>query len=178
MLHVRTAALTPASLDEENRTVRAILGTDAPVVSIDLKTGKGVLEVYLMDGMEPVDQVPLCDTHKRDSIERVKGSVRQIGVDGSQFTGTLSIDATETAAWSKIRGRHVTDVSAGFELLESVEIKPGQTKEIRGRAYTAPKTRSPTFPGRASRMQVYPRWREFRPSSISTSMVRRLRMRH
>ena len=50
----------------------------------------------------------------------------------------------------------------------------GRTKFRPGAFRAAPaRTTKVAVPFRdASRMQVYPRWREFRPSSISTSMVR------
>ena len=149
-LRLRLAPVAPATLDEEQKTVRATLGTDAACLSIDLRTNKPVLEVYLMSGMEPVNQVPLCDTHKRDSIDRVKGSVREIVVGEHDFSGVLVIDPTEQAAWSKIRNRHVTNVSAGFQPLETTEVKPGQSQTIAGRSYTAP-AGQPLF--------VHTRWR-------------------
>jgi hypothetical protein len=149
-IRVRTAAITPASLDEERRTVRATLGTDAPCISICVRTGRPVLEVYLMDGMEPVDQVPLCDTHKRDSIDRVKGSVREIEAKAGQFEGVLCIDETEQQAWSKVKNRHVTDVSAGFQPIATQVIKAGETATVNGRKFTAPADRD---------LEVHAKWR-------------------
>jgi hypothetical protein len=141
-LRLRLSPLAPASLNEETRTVRAVLATEDPCISRDLRTGKGFLEVYLMSGMEPVTQVPLCDTHKRDSIDRVKGSVRAVTVNGDQVEGDLCVSDAEYPAWTKIREHHVTDVSAGFEPLETTEIKPGTSKVVAGRIFTAPKDRS------------------------------------
>ena len=150
LLRVRMGQLSPASIDEETRTVRATLGSEDPCISMDLKTGKGFLEVYRMDGMEPVQQVPLCDVHKRDSIDRVKGSVRDIQTAGDQFEGTLEIAGSEYEAWNKIRDRHITDVSAGFQPIDSLEIKKGRSQEIKGKLYTAPEDRS---------LFVHTRWR-------------------
>ncbi len=95
-----------------------------------------------MQGMEPVQQVPLCDTHKRNSIDRVKGSVREVAGAGDQCEGLLCISDAEYPAWTKIRERHVTDVSAGFEPLETTEIKAGASKVVAGRTFTAPAKRS------------------------------------
>ena len=117
---------------------------------MDMKTKKSVLEVYLMEGLQPVDQVPLCDTHQRDSIERVKGSIREIAVSGGRVEGTLCLDPTEESAWSKIRNRHVTDVSAGFQPVESMELKPGQIRTIAGRTFAAPADRS---------LSIHTKWR-------------------
>jgi hypothetical protein len=146
----RSVALAPATLNDEAMTVRAVLATEDACISMDMTTGKAVLEVYLMTGMESVQQVPLCDTHKRDSIERVMGSVRDIITQGNQVEGVLAIASAEYAAWSKIRDRHITDVSAGFQPLDSIEIKAGQSKEIQGKLFTAPSGRS---------LFVHTRWR-------------------
>jgi hypothetical protein len=147
-LHVRLAGPVSAIGDMETRTVRATLATEDACISHDLKTGKSFLEVYLMSGMEPVQQVPLCDTHKRDSIDRVLGSVRSIGIQGDTLTGELSI--VDNAAWSKIANRHVTDVSSGFEPLQTLEIKAGRSGNVDGRTFTAPADRS---------LFVHTRWR-------------------
>ena len=147
---IRLSAFTPATIDDENRTVRATLGTEDACTSINMRTRQPVYEVYLMSGMEPVEQVPLCDTHKRDSVDRLKGSVRNIAVVGDHFDGDLCVDPVEEAAWSKIRNRHLRDVSAGFEPLQSTIIKAGQTGSAMGRSFTAPKDRP---------LEVHTRWR-------------------
>ena len=165
---VRTAAITPASLDEEHRTVRATLGADAPCISIDVRSGRPVLEVYLMDGMEPVDQVPLCDTHKRDSIDRVKGSVRNIATAGGQFEGDLCIDETEQQAWSKVKNRHVTDVSAGFQPIATQVIKAGEAATVNGRKFIAPADRD---------LEVHTKWRLREVSLTPIGSDRRAKIR-
>lgn len=141
-LSIRLAPLSPASFNEEDNSVEAVLATDAAVISIDMKSGKPVLEVWRMDGGVFDGQVPMLDTHKRDSVERLKGSIREIRVNGSQLVGRLCPDSTEYEVISKIRNKHITDVSAGVQPLETSEIKAGQTKIVAGQSYTAPAGRS------------------------------------
>jgi hypothetical protein len=150
-LSVRSAPLEPASLNEEERSVEAVLATDAAVVSIDLATGKPVLEVWRMDGgVWDADGVPLIDTHVRTSIDRVKGSVRNVRREGGQLLGQLVIAASEYSAWSKIREKHIRDVSAGVQPLETTVIPAGRSRAVAGTPYTAPAGRP---------LAVHTKWR-------------------
>ncbi|MGA2032151.1 MAG: hypothetical protein ABSG68_07850, partial [Thermoguttaceae bacterium] len=51
-LRTRAGQLTPASIDLDEHSVSAVLGTERACLSIDLKTRKTFLEVYLMSGAE------------------------------------------------------------------------------------------------------------------------------
>jgi hypothetical protein len=144
VLRVRLGEISPASIDEEHNSVEAVLGTESACLSMDLRTKKSYLEVYRMDGAVLPPQVPLCDTHTRDSVKKVLGSVRDIRTEGDQCLGRLYTAGTEYDTWSKIRDKHITDVSWGVQPLESVEIPAGKSKEVKGRLYTAPSDRSLT----------------------------------
>ena len=141
-LRTRAGQLSPGSIDLDAHSVEAVLGTERACLSMDLKTKKSFLEVYLMSGAVLPAQVPLCDTHSRDSVSKVLGSVRDIRVEGDQLVGRLFIDQANYEVWSKIRDKHLTDVSWGVQPLETTEIKSGKTQEIQGRSYTAPADRS------------------------------------
>ena len=95
-----------------------------------------------MSGAVLPPQVPLCDTHNRESTAKVLGSVRDLRVEGDSLVGRLFVASSEYGVWSKIRDKHLTDVSWGVQPLETVEIKPGKTQEIQGRSFTAPADRS------------------------------------
>lgn len=137
-MRCRLAPTVPASMDEDGQTVDAVLATEDPCYSIDMKTGRSCLEVYLMPGGEWDDQVPLIDTHVRDSVERVLGSVRSIHVEGDRLVGTLCITPDRPDVWGKIIGRHLTDVSFGVQPLETVTIRPGDARTVAGRSFDAP----------------------------------------
>jgi len=141
-LRTRAGQLSPGSIDLDDHTVEAVLGTERTCLSMDLKTRKSFLEVYLMSGAVLPQQVPLCDTHSRDSTSKVLGSVRTIRVEGDELVGRLFVASSEYGVWAKIRDKHLTDCSWGVQPLETVEIKPGKTQEIQGRSFTAPADRS------------------------------------
>jgi hypothetical protein len=141
-LRTRAGQLCPGSIDLDNHTVEAVLGTQGACFSLDLKTRKSFLEVYLMSGAVLPAQVPLCDTHNRESTSKVLGSVRELRVENDCLVGRIFVASTEYGVWSKIRDKHLTDVSWGVQPLETSEIKPGKTQEIQGRSFTAPADRS------------------------------------
>jgi hypothetical protein len=150
-LHCRVAIFKPETADENNRTVEAILATDKPNTSVDSRTGKGVYEVWRMDGCEYPDSVPLVDNHNRASVRNVLGSVSNIRTtaDG-QLMGTVRISEAEPNVWTKVREGHLRDVSGGIMPDEAESIQPGQTRHVRGVSYTAPHNRE---------MKVLTRWR-------------------
>ena len=141
-IRTRAGQLSPRSIDRDEQSVEGVLGSEHQCLSMDLKTRKSFLEVYLMSGAEFPAQVPICDTHTRDSVERVEGSVRDIHVEGDQLVGRLFFDASKYSTWSKVRDKHITDLSWGVQPLETSEIKPGKSAEIQGRTFTAPADRS------------------------------------
>lgn len=138
-LNVRLAALVPSTLDEATRSVDAVIATEQPVFSMNLKTREAVLEVYRMDGMEPADQLPLLDSHRRDSVHSQLGSIRNLRTENGQLVGRLFVSESEPKVWTKIREGHIKDISIGAAPLEAARIQPGQTAEINGRSYQAPK---------------------------------------
>ncbi len=141
-VRIRFGELSPGSIDLDEHSVEGVLGSESQCLSMDLKTRKTYLEVYLMSGAEFPAQVPICDTHSRDSVDKVQGSVRQIHVDADQLVGRLYFDSSKYSTWSKVRDKHITDLSWGVQPLATVEIKAGKSQEIQGRTFTAPKDRS------------------------------------
>lgn len=137
-LSIRAAAIQPRTYDPESRSATALLATEAPIYSTDAATGKPVLEVWRMEGMEPVEQVPLCDAHDRDSVGDVLGSVAEITVRNGELFGRVRISSAESDVAVKVQEGHIRDVSAGIQPIEVVVIRAGDTQEVAGRTYTAP----------------------------------------
>lgn len=140
----RVISLRAATVDTESRSVEAVLSTGSPVEVFDWRAGEPILEVLRADGVELPDQLPLLNTHSRWSLDDVLGSVRNIRreeMNGDQgLIGRLYFaDADETAerAWNKVRQGHITDVSVGYRVLDSVDIAPGQKALVKGREYRA-----------------------------------------
>lgn len=149
-LSLRAASIQPATYDAETRSAVALLATEAPIYSTDARTRKPILEVWRMDGMEPVEQVPLCDAHDKGSVADVLGSVADIAVRGSELYGTVRIASSEAATATKVAEGHLRDVSAGIQPLEVVVIRAGKSQEVGGTSYTAPDD---------SDLRIVTRWR-------------------
>lgn len=152
-LFTRDLHLRAETLNEEARTVEAVVATENMALSLSLHGYSLVLEVYLADGFEQpkTKQVPLLDNHMRYSTETIRGSVRDLKVRGRDVVGTLHFGQSEKSEndWMNVRDGHLTDVSGGFRPIKTVEIMPGKSKNIKGRTYTAPEDR---------KLYVHTRW--------------------
>lgn len=139
-LQTRAAATRESTVNEEARTVEAVISSDAPVPMYDWQRGATIPEVLLPSGMRIArgDSVPLLDAHDRYSVDRVLGSVRGIKANGSEVTGTLHFAESASGAWGLVRGKHVTDVSVGYEALKRTYIDKGTTATVAGREFTGP----------------------------------------
>lgn len=135
----RTVQVRAATINEEERSVEAIVSTETPVEVWDFRRGETVDEVLRADAVALPAQLPLLANHSRWSLDDVLGSIRGLRLDGGNVVGRLHFAADEASqrAWDKVRGGHLTDVSVGYRVLEATEIAPGQTATVMGRQYTA-----------------------------------------
>jgi len=146
----RMAAIQPTTYDAETRSAVALLATEDAIYSTDSATKKPILEVWRADGLEPVDQVPLCDAHEKSSVADVIGSVSDIKVKDRTVYGTIRISSAEADTAVKVEEGHIRDVSCGIAPLEVVVIQRGATREVNGESYTAPDD---------SDLRIVTRWR-------------------
>lgn len=138
----REAILTlrAATIDEKTRSVEAVLATETPARVFDWDTLRVVEEVLVSDGAVLPDQVPLLENHQRYSLDNVLGSVRGMKRAPGEIMGRLVLaegDTRADSAWLKIRQGHLTDVSVGYNVLESVQIKANSKAVVNGREWTA-----------------------------------------
>jgi hypothetical protein len=91
----------------------------------------------VIDGMRVPDQVPLLDSHQRDSVKRQLGSTRSIRIEGGKLVGVRHFSAVADAqeAFTKIREGHLTDGSVGYTVTGFRDLKPGDKLDIAGRAF-------------------------------------------
>lgn len=130
------------TVNEEERSVEAVISTDAPVEVWDWRRGETIDEVLLATAAQLPSQMPMLANHARWSLDSVLGSIRGIRVDGGSIIGRLMFardDADADKAWNKVRQSHIVDVSVGYRVNEATEIAPGQTATIAGRTFTAGK---------------------------------------
>ena len=146
-LTVRTFQVRQDSINEEERSVEAVLATEAPVLVFDMSRWEIILEVLLMSGCRiPADgQVPLLDTHDRSTVQRQYGSTREIRVEGDKLIGKNVFSKGKSKdvehAWDLTREKHLKDNSLGYRVIKYVVIEKDTTVEVEGRNFTAPPDR-------------------------------------
>jgi HK97 family phage major capsid protein len=141
-LCTRTFRSIPNTYDKEKRSVRAVIASEAPTKVFDWERFDIVDEVLLMDGMELPEnrQVPLLDCHQRYELEDMIGSCRDFAPNAATMECGVYFDSTDegTAAETKMREGHLTDLSAGYDPLESTWIGENETGIVKGRTFTGP----------------------------------------
>lgn len=133
----------PVKIDEKNRSVPAVIATEAATIVLDTDSYDLMREILLTDGgIWPEDgQVVLLDNHSRyEGSVSVKGSVREIKRDKENVRGTVFFASTPDAEeiWIKVKERHLRDVSAGYQVFpdETIILSPGETAVVSGRTFT------------------------------------------
>lgn len=128
------------TIDEENRSVEAVLSTETPVLMFDWERFEAIPEILLAEGMQipRSKQVPLLDSHSRLSMSNQLGSVRDIHVNGTEVRGTLVYSSVHEDEFTKVREGHATDVSVGYRIIAREFVPEGKKKRINGRTFDGP----------------------------------------
>lgn len=145
-LTVRTGSVTPDTYNLEKNEVRFVASTELPATVFDWDRYEFVQEVLRADGMVVPEsgQVPLLDTHSRNTVDDVLGSVTDFqqcdvaGYPGRDCLSRFGSDERAKRAENKVAERHITDVSVGYEVLESYWIPEGEKQVIGDREYEGP----------------------------------------
>lgn len=125
--------------DDDSMSVEAVLATEQPVTVYDWSEGV-IDEILIAGGGRFAETIPFLRCHKRESLEDVIGSVRDVRQEGSTWVGRIFFateDENAIAAWSKVLEGHLTDVSIGYAATDFEDIRPGETRTIGTRTYTA-----------------------------------------
>ena len=136
----RSIQLRTDTIDGVNRSVRAVVSTENAVEVWDSPSRGVVLEILLTDGCEVGTQCPFLTDHER-SVPTSIGSARDFRKEADGLTAQLSFASGVSAAdeaWALVSQRHLRDISAGYQVLESTTIPAGRSAIIRGRKFTAP----------------------------------------
>lgn len=139
---VRSFMLRADTVNEAERSVEAVIATEAPTMVLDMQRWEVVEEILLASGMRVAaadGQVPLLDTHNRASVQAQLGSCRDIRAEGDKIIGRNVFSSVQAAqdCFTKIIEGHVRDNSVGYQVLNYATIEAGQTVEIEGRSFTA-----------------------------------------
>lgn len=132
----------PTTINEDERSVEAIGATESPVVIWDIERRESLQEVLLMDGCELPEsrQVPLLDSHSRDSTRNIIGSFRDMKITKEGLVGKAVYSHTPEgeSAFQKTKEGHLTDYSVGFRIVDSQFVPENITTTINGRACKGP----------------------------------------
>lgn len=138
-LSTRSIQLRAATLNEEQRSVEAVIATEEPTEVWDRRSGEIIDEILLVDRADLPGQLPLLANHARWSLDDVLGSIRNLRREPPAIIGRLFFAGDEASerAWQKVRQGHITDVSVGYRVLEATEIQAGQSAVVAGKTFTA-----------------------------------------
>lgn len=139
-LHERRAAMRQQSADDKAFSIEAVLSTEQPVRMFDWDTYQIIDEILLASGRSVAQSVPLLDSHRTETINRVLGHVDEVRTEKTDTVGRMLFDSSDpdaVKAFNKYRGNHATDVSVGYEVTAYMEVKPGESVTIEGRSFTA-----------------------------------------
>lgn len=105
------------TIDIETRSVEIVIASETPILEWDRKTQTYLPTVIRSSGIKFPSQVPLLNSHHRDGINTVLGSVRNIRVEGDLLVGTAYYASTAEGekAWTLAREGHLTDYSIGCQ---------------------------------------------------------------
>lgn len=128
------------SINTEDRSIGVQITTETPVPMPDYERWDMIPEVLLASGGEfpSTRQVPLLDSHQRGSTDTQLGSVRGIGKNAQGLEGRAMFSSVAETPWTKIREGHLRDVSAGYQVIDSVHVPKNQKQTIAGREFTGP----------------------------------------
>lgn len=136
----RSLEVRASTLDATARTIEATVSTETPVMMPDWQRGEMIPEVLQSKGAIIPDsrQVPFLDSHNRARVADQLGSARDIGTKYNNLTARLHFSEAAGNEFTKVREGHVTDVSAGYEVLKRVYVPKGETRDVNGKSYSGP----------------------------------------
>lgn len=142
----RSATLRAEVDKDQGDALDWTLTTELPAVVWDWERWDFVNEVLLADGMmvPASGQVPLLDSHQRNSALDVLGHVRDFSeVQAGDYAGRagkvhFAADQTSQVIRQKILDKHITDGSVGYQVTKSIWIPEEMTVNVNGRAFTGP----------------------------------------
>lgn len=145
-LSVRAGVAVPGTFDAEANACRFVASTELPAMVWDWERWDFVKEVLVAKGLvlPAAGRVPVLDTHSRASIDDLFGSAGDFalcdveGYPAQDCQVDFSADDRAAAAASKVREGHLTDVSVGYEVLESYYIPANEKQNINGQVYEGP----------------------------------------
>lgn len=130
------------SFREADDSVEFVLATEEPSEVWDWGRCDIVKESLVASGVNlpKNNQIPLLDSHNRDGIKNILGSVREFRIENGQVIGRLFFSKKKEAqeALQMIREGHLDSGSVGYSQTDSVWIEEGNSLIHEGRSYQGP----------------------------------------
>lgn len=138
-MQTRVASVSPASIDEQKRTVELVWSTGAAVKRMDWRSGE-IFEEQL--SMDPAHVrlgrlnggAPLLDTHGRYSLSDVIGVVEQAWIANGEGRAVVrfSSRAEVEPLWKEVLDGIIRNVSVGYSIhkFEDVTQRDAKTKTM------------------------------------------------
>lgn len=132
--------INPKTVDDKSRSVEIILATEDAIEAFDLQTFEFVTESVLLSGMKFGEQVPLLDSHQRNSIAHIVGSIRNLHISGGALLGLAVFGDGDFSkrSFQDVKNGHLTDLSVGANRVESIFIQSGSTKTFGTTTFAGP----------------------------------------
>jgi HK97 family phage major capsid protein len=133
----RSIPLKFESIDDKTRSVECIMTTEDPAIVFDWWEWKYIREIILMRGVEFESEIPFINSHKRDDIENLLGTTKEIRTEGDLLIGRNYFSVTAEKAWTLTKEGHLKNYSVGYQTYEeeSNVLKTGQEIDIDGRKF-------------------------------------------
>lgn len=136
----RLATITPASIDEETRTVEVTFTTGAAVKRFDWRTGELFLEkLSLKPEHVRLDRLnagaPVLDSHSGWRLANQLGVVDEASIDGKRGRATLRMSQRPEVdgTWLDIKTKVVRNVSVGYEVHAYQDVPQKDDSKLRTR---------------------------------------------
>lgn len=135
----RAAAVVPDTVNQESRTINAVVATENPVLFYNRETDQVYQEVLLATGAILPEWAPLLREHQRYYLEADLGSVLNLARSGSTITAQLvfGVMADVQPVWERYRDGHLRAVSVGGRRRAFVDISARQSAMVAGRRWVA-----------------------------------------
>jgi len=145
---MRMVSVDSASADMTSKSVPVVIATETPVEMQDDRTGMLYHEILNMDGgliRGNRDRLPIVDSHDRDTVRNVLGSIRNIQIVDDPNLGRVmrgdavfARDGDSQVAFEKLLDGHLEDFSITAIRNRQRRIGPGESYVHRGNGMTGP----------------------------------------
>jgi hypothetical protein len=129
--------LRSSSLNEEARTVEAVISTDQ---AVEMWGEKEILAAGGMRIRGGKDSIVILDSHNRGKATDALGRASGISQEGNAIVATLKFGKSENAEeiFRMVVDGTLTDVSIGYSIKEETFVREGESLLIDGQRYEGP----------------------------------------